>query len=323
MDIEFHYYVIYILASKAGFSSGDARTIAYASQYVDDNTKQFTIHGDNREKYQNYISQTLNILKPKHELIRIHPCFHFFPGDYCKHDELIKRQDGLLHIMTTTPNSENVNKLMDMALKSGNMYRIGIATHCYADTWAHQNFAGYDHKFNGMRGLMEMAVPDIGHADAGHKPDIINRIWKDSRLVPGSRLIYNKKRFLEAAKHLFTKYKRYTDPKVKKSYMENTWKDLHRRLSRAIGKEITAGAQGRSKRIKNYLSIANDMKRYRMDVWFREAIRKKGFVHRKKAGFDNSHWYRFQEAVKEHQKIAIELLKLRFEQIGFMKIKDF
>jgi hypothetical protein len=326
MNIEFHYYITYILASKAGFGPADAQTIAYASQYVDDNKKQFTIRGNRQDKYQNFISQTLNILKPKHELIRIHPCFHFFPGDYCRHNELIKRQDGLLQMMTTTPNSKNVNELIDTALKSGNLYRIGIATHCYVDTWAHQNFAGYDHKFNSMRGLMEMAVPDIGHADAGHKPDIINRNWRDNRLVPGNRQISNKKRCLEAAKYLFEKFNRYIDPKVKKRDMENAWNNLHRRLSRAIGKETKVSADGRSRRIKKYLSIADDMKRYRKDAWFNKAIRKTGLlgnIYRKKDGFINSHWYGFQEAVREHQKIAIKLLKSRFEQIGFMSMKNF
>ncbi len=325
MDSEFHYYVTYILASKAGFASGEAHTIAYASQYVDDNTKRYTIHGDNRDKYQNYISQTLNILKPKHELIRIHPCFHFFPGDYCKHNDLTKRKDGLLHIMTTTPNSENVNNLMDIALKNGNLYRIGIATHCYVDTWAHQNFAGYDHKFNSMRGFVEMIAPDIGHADAGHKPDIINRIWMDKRLVIGDRLIHNKKRCLEAAKYLFEKYKKYIDPKAKKRDIENAWNDLNRRLSRAIGKEAKVGSEGRSRRINNYLNIARDMKKYRKDAWFNKAIRKTGFlgrVLRKKKDFNNSHWFRFQEAVQDHQDDAIALLDSIFKQIGFMNMKD-
>jgi hypothetical protein len=326
MDIEFHYYVTYILASKAGFGPADAQTIAYASQYVDDNKKRLTIRGNRRDKYQNFISQTLNILKPKHELIRIHPCFHFFPGDYCKHNDLIKRRDGLLHIMTTTPNSKNVNELMDIAFKSGNLYRIGIATHCYVDSWAHQNFAGYDHKFNSMRGVIEMVAPDIGHADAGHNPDIINRIWMDKRLVIGNRLIHNKKRCLEAAKHLFAKYKKYIDPKGKKRNIDNAWNDLHRRLSRAIGKETKAGSGGRSNRINNYLSIARDMNRYRKNAWFSKAIRKTGLlgdILRKKEGFSNSHWFRFQEAVQDHQKAAIDLLDTRFKQIGFMNMKDF
>jgi hypothetical protein len=37
MDVEFHYYMTYLVAAKAGFGSDDAFKIAYTSQYVDDN----------------------------------------------------------------------------------------------------------------------------------------------------------------------------------------------------------------------------------------------------------------------------------------------
>lgn len=40
MDIEFHYYVTYLVYIKAGFNKNEAEIIAYASQYVDDNTAQ-------------------------------------------------------------------------------------------------------------------------------------------------------------------------------------------------------------------------------------------------------------------------------------------
>ena len=39
MQLDYHYYAIYQLAALAGFNSGDAETIAYASQYVDDSTE--------------------------------------------------------------------------------------------------------------------------------------------------------------------------------------------------------------------------------------------------------------------------------------------
>jgi len=73
MNIEFHYYITYILAVKARFGPEEAQTIAYSSQYVDDNNQKYTLDKNKPDEYQNYISQTLNILKPKCELIRIHP----------------------------------------------------------------------------------------------------------------------------------------------------------------------------------------------------------------------------------------------------------
>jgi hypothetical protein len=39
MEKDFHYYCIGVLAKAAGFDKGDALTIAYASQYVDDATE--------------------------------------------------------------------------------------------------------------------------------------------------------------------------------------------------------------------------------------------------------------------------------------------
>jgi len=33
MDIEFHYYITFILCCKAGYCEDDAYTIAYSSQY--------------------------------------------------------------------------------------------------------------------------------------------------------------------------------------------------------------------------------------------------------------------------------------------------
>ena len=42
MNAEFHYDIIYLLASHAGYAQ-DAQIIAYASQYVDDNAKTFKI----------------------------------------------------------------------------------------------------------------------------------------------------------------------------------------------------------------------------------------------------------------------------------------
>ena len=35
----------------------------------------------------------------------------------------------------------------------------------------------------------------------------------------------------------------------------------------------------------------------------------------KKAGFNNSHWYKFQEAVKEHQNYAVGLYSKLYSQL--------
>ena len=142
MDTEFHYYVTYLIAAKAGFGPDEAEILAYGCQYTDDNNFVVKINpGEKGLEYGNYISQTVNITKPAGELLRIHPLFHFIPGDPVF--DRAYRRDGAMHWLNTTPDSGNARQIMDAALESDNAYRLGIALHAYADTWSHQNFAGY------------------------------------------------------------------------------------------------------------------------------------------------------------------------------------
>ena len=117
MDIEFHYYITYIIALRSGFKVHDAHTIAYSSQYTDDNDTPYEIQHVNFP-YENYISQTMDITKPKDELLRIHPYFHFFPGTK---REIVNnsypRKDGKLHLLNTIPNNMNVKRLFAKSLK--------------------------------------------------------------------------------------------------------------------------------------------------------------------------------------------------------------
>jgi hypothetical protein len=53
----------------------------------------------------------------------------------------------------------NVKRLFAKSLKSADLYRIGIATHTYADTFCHQNFVGFKESFNDMEGLLKKIIP--------------------------------------------------------------------------------------------------------------------------------------------------------------------
>ncbi|HOE16503.1 MAG TPA: hypothetical protein PLX02_03430 [Syntrophorhabdaceae bacterium] len=210
MDMEFHYYITYFIALRAGFAPGDAYVIAYASQYTDDNTTVYRINKGGPGEYSNYISQTSNILKPQKELMTVYPAFHFMPGTVGEiSGDCARRRDGKLHLMNTIPDSINSRQLLQAALDSHDPYRIGIATHMYADTFAHQNFVGFEESFNGMKGLFEGIVPDIGHADAGHQPDKMSLSWEDRRLVQSHSKIDNRERFLEAARCIYQGYADY------------------------------------------------------------------------------------------------------------------
>jgi len=331
MDIEFHYYMTFLIAAKAGFGQEDARIIAYSSQYVDDNDLIFEISKDKAQYYQNYISQTMNILKPKSKLFRIYPLFHFIPGDPSFPGAF--RRDGNLHWLNTTPDSKNANLLIDASIKSGDLYRIGITAHSFVDTWAHQNFIGYYNEFNSMAGVLEKLAPNIGHADARHNPDWPALVWRDKRLLGANQRVDNKDRFLKAAGKLFDKFRRYIHKNGSRSVLNAGRRTLIRGLSDAIG-EVDQKNKNDKARIERYKAFSQEkigfeIPEYDEYEWFEEAVNEKvrGFRDRsddllsrydfltdkytwkKPRKYKESSWYKFQEAVKDHQNSSWDILE--------------
>ncbi len=325
MDMEFHYYITYIIALRAGFGPKDAFIIAYASQYIDDNTTIYTINKGGADEYSNYISQTTNILKPQKELMRIYPAFHFMPGTLSEiAGDPARRRDGKLHLMNTIPDSGNSRQLLQAAFDSHDLYRIGIATHMHADTFAHQNFVGFKESFNGMKGLFESIAPDIGHADAGYRPDRISLVWEDQRLVPGHSKIDNTKRFIKAAECIYQEYAGCLNASPDS-------RDVMAQIEWAIGKHN----DDKNDRIDRYKElIGSDLIEYDKKSWFKEAV---DLVNKDipytggedtvprseaewawKGSYTESRWYRFQEAAKAHQRLAMDtVIGPIFEKMEF------
>src|ERR1019366_8208639 len=110
MDIEFHYYMTYLIAARAGFSAADAAIIAQSAQEVDDNHVPIEVSIGTPYAYLSVISQTMNILHPKHNE-RIYPIFHFIPGE--PDAPSAARRDGLKSVWVTTPNSQLANDMLD------------------------------------------------------------------------------------------------------------------------------------------------------------------------------------------------------------------
>jgi len=221
--------------------------------------------------------------------------------------------------LNTTPDNQNANKLLQAAFESKNLYRIGIATHTYSDTFAHQNFVGYYDAFNSMEGLLKKALPDIGHADAIHQPDWPALKWVDDRLVQSHAEIDNKKRFLEAAGQLFDKYHSYRGSPARGSAIKEREK-LIKDIDTAIGGHDKENEQKDIRIVRYKALIGEDFIDYDESRWFNDAIKRKiGFFkwnYRWKDNCRESHWYKFQEAVKEHQKIAKdEILKPIFDKM--------
>jgi hypothetical protein len=335
MDIEFHYWITGILAKEAGFTEKESGIIAYSAQFVDENDVSLTVRDKTTgEDYINFISQTMNILKPKTELLRIYPIFHFVPGQ--PEAASARRRDGKMHLFNTTPNNQFAKQLMQNAFSSSEtirLYRIGIATHAYEDTWAHQNFTGWHETFNAV-GINP--IPNIGHADAQHHPDWVGHRWSDDRLVDGD--INNNHRFLSAAKEVLRLYCDYmisTGRYAKKDHPK--WPRVQRLLQTAMGETSSGDVNyGSEKRIAAYQQLAPWLPQFDERVWFNEAIetRVKGlpdshqgllagitifkdeYFWREDKDKKTTDWYKFQRAVKEHERVAIDLMSPHFAQIG-------
>ena len=140
MNIEFHYYITKYLALNAGFEDDEAEIIAYSSQFVDDNFTRFKIETPDDDFYENYITQTMNISKPKKKLLRVYLLYHFMPGDPTT--PKVRRRDGKMHILMTTPGNTIAQDIFYSANKDDNLYSLGISSHMLADTFSHQNFVG-------------------------------------------------------------------------------------------------------------------------------------------------------------------------------------
>lgn len=332
MDIEFHYYITYLIALRAGFSNSESYVIAYSAQYVDDNDMIFEVSKDSPLYYSNYISQTMDILKPKDKLFRIYPIFHFIPGEPLH--LRARRKDGKLHFLNTTPNSRNAAEILKVSLNTNNLYRIGISCHSYVDTWAHQNFIGYFDDFNTLKGLLEKAIPKIGHAGAGHKPDWPALTWSDNRLIKSFETVDNKSRFIEAAKHLFEKLRRHVMPGCSLHTINKDKEELVQNLFQCIGKPDNTNRYSKL-RIERYKRLAQnslyggvDLKEYDEYSWMDEAVNEdiRGIRDRSKSifakflpvndvftwkdedNYKNTHWYKFQESVKAYQKQSFSIL---------------
>ncbi len=332
MDIEFHYYMTGIIARAAGFSEAEAKTIATASEYVDENDVRLRIEDRSGGRpYENYISQTMNILKPKRKLMRIYPVFHFVPGDPA--DERACRSDGKMHLLNTTPGNETAGSMMEEAFRAPEdtrLYRIGIATHAYADTWAHQNFVGWYDCFNNM-GLDPK--PDIGHADAERHPDWPAHRWEDCRLVNDG--IDNTERYIDAAEKIYGKYRGHLQGIDRDA--NAGWDDLRNWLLRAMGPSFSGNSKWYAEeRISRYKEIAPWLGDFDEADWFSDAIEtevrglkdsdggwrsmftmlRDRFYWRDGVDREKTDWFRFQESVKEHQRFAMGHLDKLFRKMG-------
>jgi hypothetical protein len=208
MNAEFHYYSVYFLCLRAGLGEEHCANIAFASQYVDNAILAYDIDDDGfpykTEVTQNYIFWDEATLRD------IYLPFHFVPGELEKARS--ERIDEAASRWTVTPDSPLAKEMLIGALRSGDDFRIGIALHAFADTWAHQHFSGRTEACN----VVDPAspLPPAGHLQALRAPDDAAGMWFDPRLAGpraagGLANVDNGARFREAARKIYRYLRTY------------------------------------------------------------------------------------------------------------------
>jgi hypothetical protein len=237
MQIDFHHAVTYVVARLAGFEPGQASIIAHSAQYVDDATSTGEITFSNGAGYQRISSahKTLDYRNFKDlENAKVWVPFHFLPGN----GGLPAGKDpegGFIRKLVCRPNSPVALDMLRDCIRNANapyaLHRLGIAMHVYADTWAHQGFAGVVHQINLVKDLEdEHGEPDVtlvgkvkdffgdlfddwanetadqfplGHGAALSNPDKPFLKWTYTNGLGEKVERDNPKDFLSAARHLF------------------------------------------------------------------------------------------------------------------------
>ncbi len=305
MEKDFHYNLVYSLVKMTGYNKADI--IAYASQFVDDNNEGFfSIDGQkatfpekiraNGGYYYPIMTQSLSprSLDPYVQKYVYTP-FHFLPGD--NNIEI----NGEKNSLNTTPNSNNAKALLGAALKSNNPYRMGIALHTFADTWSHQNFTGLHQDWNSVYPwykVFKSVAPNIGHAEAGHAPDVISDTWTDHRL---GKKINNQERAFEATGEIYKALRNNSRSGPKWSDVKKSYRTI-----------IKASDYNERKTAINDLLIDNNMgsvPKYSEHEWIDRALDKKVAEIVMSPDFADTHWHHFHQAAKNQFAHVLDLIK--------------
>lgn len=165
MQIDMHYYGVYAMARLAGLNADAAGTIATASQYVDDSTKNDTLDHQSGAKMipivsAHHTTSVKNVDRNDQRFIWIP--FHFLPGNKGRAftERLVCRRD-----------SEPVRAMRDHHLGlSGVPFALelmGVTAHVYADTFSHFGFSGVSSRRNKVRSD-KISIMDVSESTAAY-----------------------------------------------------------------------------------------------------------------------------------------------------------
>jgi hypothetical protein len=322
MNAEFHYYAVLFLCLRAGLPERRAVDIAFASQYVDDAILPYDID-DGGRSYATQVTQNY-LFWDERTLREVYLPFHFLPGD--RERASAERADGKASRWAVTPDSPLAKELLVAALRAGDDFRIGIALHAYADTWAHQHFSGRIEEGNALD--RSSPLPPAGHLQALRDPDDASGSWIDPRLAGGLSRVDNGERFRAAARKIY-RYLRtslrlgFEDEDLHLDELSAAWRrypgDIKARIASAT---VDLGLPPYDRR--GYLAAAGIAEAEAGDslfagydklAWAKAQVARRagiGSGSRRVATrglYRDSALRRWNEAAREHRELALSLLK--------------
>ncbi len=166
MQIDFHHTVTYVTARLAGFAPKTAGRIGYAAQYVDNATEQGVVKFSNNALYSRVCSAHEMVdYRNFSELANHHTWipFHFLPGNGGKPTG--ENPDGkFVEKLICRPNSPVAQDIVAACIadqdRPHGLHRLGITLHVLADTFAHQGFAGINHRINEVKKIQKTEDPE-------------------------------------------------------------------------------------------------------------------------------------------------------------------
>jgi len=335
MQIDFHHATTYVVARIAGFAKEEAEIIAYAAQYVDDCTSQGTVYFDNKAVY-NRISSAHKMLDYRNTIElanhQVWLAFHFLPGNGGK-PAGENPSNKFIDKIVCTPDSPVAREMVAQAItdqdKAYALHRLGVVMHIYADTWAHQGFAGvlndinevedakevgsnniFDNITRFLADILEDAIPPLGHGRAYTLPDMPFLSWSYKNGKGKKITRNNTDDFCTATEQMCIAMKRYIakDPSAQVTGLPDNDKDHIRYLFSSItDKDGDERHQKWLKAIRNgEFSFGPETISYKprgKNSWKYKSLGTSFdlAVHKYHQDFLTSDWKLFHDAIKAHR----------------------
>jgi len=349
MQKDFHHAVTYVLSRLTGFEHKEANIIAYSAQYVDDATNSGTIQFKNGAMYSRISSAhgtyDVNHHLNQHENHLVWVPFHFLPGNNGK-SEGENTEGRFINKLICKPDSMVARKMLDYCIRDAHknyaLHRLGITMHVYADTYAHQGFAGKIHEVNKVSDLIlkneKLSFMDekksqglsdrfpMGHGAALECPDKPYLIWSYTNGLGEKIERNNTDIFMNAVRTMIGELSRYRYELDNEANLPNPTDSDYTKIEENFKSFISP--EGDKRWEEWIVSIGNGDFSFgpqKLDYipkgsgsWKYKAINQQSFFDNirdrfdYKDGFLDSDWKLFHDALQEHRLTIIHDVLPRF-----------